>query len=261
MLTLKETLDTLKKLGHNPDKRLGQNFLVDKNIVEKSVALAELTPGERVVEVGPGLGTLTGAILATGAKLTSIERDTRLLEYLNETFPALTLLHADATQVDYAQFGEFKIVANLPYAVSSPLLEKFLAALPQRMVLMVQRELAERYCATAGKHFSGLSIFLQSAYQLKIAHIVSRRCFFPPPRVESCLLVLERRVKPITFATERQKLIRSMFLNRRKQLKKAAEADPASAAWFEKLLSEGKIKPTARAEEIPLEHWQRLAVL
>lgn len=259
MLTLKETLDTLKTLGHNPDKKLGQNFLVDKNIVEISVSLAELEKDERVVEIGPGLGTLTGAIAATGARLTVIEKDARLLGYLQEHFPALEIIHADATQVDYAQFWAFKIVANLPYAVSSPLLEKFLAALPRRMVVMVQRELAERYCATTGKSFSALSIFLQSAYRLKIAHIVSRRCFFPPPKVESCLLVLERREKPVIFSPERQKLIRSFFLNRRKQLRKAAMENEASRAWWEELVREGKIKETARAEEIPLALWQRLA--
>ena len=259
MLTLKETLDTLRTLGHEPRKSYGQNFLVDKNIVQVALRLAELQPGERVVEVGPGLGTLTEAILASGAQLTSIEKDGSFIEYLKNKFPTLTLIHEDATRVEYGQFGQFKIVANLPYAVSSPLLEKFLYALPGRMVLMVQKELAERYCATGGKNFSALSIFLQSAYTLKLAHKVSRSCLFPRPTVDSALLLLERKERPIVFAPERQRMVREMFLNRRKQLKKAAAENEITGAWFERLVEEKKILPTARAEEIGLEAWQRLA--
>jgi 16S rRNA (adenine1518-N6/adenine1519-N6)-dimethyltransferase len=259
MLTLKETLDTLKLLGHEPNKKLGQNFLIDKNIVAKSVELADLKAGERVVEIGPGLGTLTGAIVSAGGNLTCIEQDTSLLPYLTEKFPSVHFINDDATQIDYKRFGDFKIIANLPYAVSSILLEKFLFGLPSQMVLMVQRELAERYCAREGKSFSALSIFLQSAYQLQIAHIVSRKCFLPRPKVESCLLVLKRIEKPIIFSAELQKIIRTLFINRRKQLRKAAEANPISKVWFNKLVEEEKIKETARAEEIYLELWQRLA--
>ncbi len=265
MLTLKETLDTLKKLGHNPNKSFGQNFLVDKNIVEKSVAIAQLKPGENVVEIGPGLGTLTSALLATGAKLTSIERDTHLLPYLEDTFAGnlksgqFKIISEDATQVDYAAFGrDYKIVANLPYSVATPLLERFLWGLPRSMTLMVQRELAERYSASSGKAFSAISIFLQSAYEGGIAHYVGRKCFFPPPAVDSVIVHYTLRENPVIFPPEVQRLVRSLFLNRRKQLRKAAEADPRSAGWFQELVASGKIKPTARAEEIHTELWQKL---
>lgn len=241
----------------------GQNFLVDKNIVLRSVELGDLKPGEQVVEIGPGLGTLTSALLMKDVKLKVIEKDTHLIPYLNETFPQekftdFEIISADATKVDYRKFAEFKIVANLPYAISSILLEKFLLALPNRMVLMVQRELAQRYMATRGKHFSALSIFLQSAYKIKIGHTVSHSCFFPRPKVDSCLLVLERLEKPIIFEIEMQKTIRSLFLNRRKQLKKAAAEHELTKEWFEKLVVENKIKATTRAEEIPLGLWQEL---
>jgi len=282
MLTFKETIDTLKKLGHEPNRLYGQNFLVDKNIVLKTLQIAKLATGEAVVEVGPGLGTLTSALLEAGARLTSIEKDAHLLPYLRETFPSeryplFTLMHADATEVDYNAFNfsaatplplapkgkGFKVVANLPYAVATPLMEKFLLGRPVSMTLMVQRELAERWAAAGGKAFSAFSIFLQSAYDLGkaggIAHPVGRKCFFPAPKVDSALVHYTLKPKPIVFPPERQRLVRGMFLNRRKQLRKAAEANPVSAAWFGRLLEEGKIKPTARAEEIELALWQRLA--
>jgi len=123
----------------------------------------------------------------------------------------------------------------------------------------VQRELAERYMATRGKEFAGLSIFLQSAYDIRIGISVPPTCFYPAPKVNSCLVVLERKGAPVIFAPERKKLIRSLFLNRRKQLHKQAHINSITAAWFDALVAEGAILPTARAEEIPLEYWQRLA--
>ena len=299
MLTLKETLDTLKKLGHNPNKSFGQNFLVDKNIVGKTIEISKLTPDDRVIEIGPGLGTLTSAILATGAKLVSIERDTHLLPHLQETFAGnlktgqFQIINQDATKVDYTQFKSntthplppptrrgdiiganaplplvsiwgktpeygFKIVANLPYSVATPLLERFLLGLPQSMTLMIQREPAERWAATSGKQFSAISIFLQSAYEGGIAHSVGRKCFFPPPAVDSVIVHYELKRHPVIFPPERQRLVRTLFLNRRKQLRKGAQTSPISKEWFEELLKEGKIKPTVRAEEIELIDWQAL---
>lgn len=269
MLTLRQTIEVLQKLGHNPNKSFGQNFLVDKNIVEKSVSLACLSQADNVVEIGPGLGTLTSAILSTGARLTSIERDTHLLPYLRETFAKETatgqfqIINEDATKVNYSTFCTFKIVANLPYAVATALLEKFLLGLPVSMTLMVQRELAERWAASSGKAFSAISIFLQSAYEITghagIAHAVGRKCFFPSPAVDSALVHYTLRPNPITFSFTRQRLIRRLFLNRRKQLRKVAESDAASAQWFNRLVDEKKISPTARAEEISPELWQQLA--
>jgi 16S rRNA (adenine1518-N6/adenine1519-N6)-dimethyltransferase len=265
MLNKAQTLEILTRLGHNPKHTLGQNFLIDKNIVAKAVRLADLSADDRVLEIGPGLGTLTEAILATSASLTSIEMDRGFAGYLRETFADYiargkwTLIEADATKVELGEIKFNKVVANLPYAVSSLLLAKFLEAAPERMVLMVQRELADRYCATSGKHFSALSIFLQSAYALKIANPVPPTCFYPPPKVQSCLLLLTRLPSPIFFAPARQKLIRSLFLNRRKQLRKAAAEDAVSQQWFAGLVADGLIAETARAEEIPLAAWQKLA--
>ena len=167
-----ETRALLERLGHRPRHTLGQNFLVDGNIVRKSLELARVGPGDRVVEIGPGLGTLTAALLAAGAEVWAVERDAALHRHLAASlapeFPGrLHLIEGDAMDLPLAglEAGEFKIVANLPYAIATPWLDAVLeGALPQRMVLMLQREAAQRYTARpGGKSFGAISVFLQSA--------------------------------------------------------------------------------------------------
>jgi len=168
------TRELLEALDHLPNKKLGQNFLVDGNIVRKSIELAEIDEGSSVVEVGPGLGTLTRAILGSGAKLWAVERDSTLAEYLRDKVvpqqPNFDLTEGDCLDHPRAGLPEelaesgFKIVANLPYAVSTPWMEAIISGpLPQRMVLMLQKEAADRYIADSGiKNFGAISIFLQA---------------------------------------------------------------------------------------------------
>ena len=161
------TRELLARLGHQPKRFLGQNFLVDGNIVRKSLELAQIAAGDRVVEVGPGLGTLTGALLEAGAEVWAVEKDRHLHQHLEETLvPAsagrLHLLEGDAVEHPLAGYGggypgtasecpPFKVVANLPYAISTPWMDAVLAGpLPERMVLMLQQEAAQRYAAKPG---------------------------------------------------------------------------------------------------------------
>ena len=138
-----------------PSKKLGQNFLVDANIVRKSLELADVRAGDVVVEVGPGLGTLTGALLERGAKVYAVELDKRLYSHLTEYFadcPNLSLINADAVNRPLAalpdEVADFKIVANLPYAISTPWLDEVLSGkLPSKMSLMLQKEAALRFAA------------------------------------------------------------------------------------------------------------------
>ncbi|TVP77509.1 MAG: hypothetical protein EA353_10240, partial [Puniceicoccaceae bacterium] len=158
--------------------------------------------------------------------------------------------------------SSFKIVANLPYAVSSPWMEAVLTGeLPVRMVLMLQKEAAERYAATHGhKTFGAISIFLQSAYELHSKHHVAAQCFHPAPKVDSVLLRLDRKPEAIRFSAAARDCIRRIFTQRRKQLGALCKRDPEpqAAAWFEQLLDSG-ISPTIRPEELPIQHWQELA--
>jgi 16S rRNA (adenine1518-N6/adenine1519-N6)-dimethyltransferase len=270
-LTPSETRSLLARLGHAPRRALGQNFLVDGNIVRKSLELAQVAPGDSVVEVGPGLGTLTEALLGAGAEVWAVERDRVLHAHLEEGLAArhpggLHLIEGDAVEHPLAglpadRAPEAKVVANLPYAISTPWMDGVLSGpLPRRMVLMLQKEAADRYCASPGTGgFGAISIFLQAAYEAAPGHPVSAACFHPRPDVDSFLLHLVRLPRPHRFEAADKALVRRCFQQRRKQLLSVVrDAAPArSAAWRELLVSAG-FPTTVRAEEIPTDLWIRL---
>jgi 16S rRNA (adenine1518-N6/adenine1519-N6)-dimethyltransferase len=274
------TRDVLASLGHHPKRSLGQNFLVDGNIVHKSVSLAGVAPGDTVIEIGPGLGTLTDALLTAGATVYAIERDERLYAHLTETllpqYPErLHLLFGDAVEHPLAAFNPatdpsapsattFKIVANLPYAIATPWLDGILTGpLPATLVLMLQQEAAQRYAASPGsKSFGAISIFLQAAYAIAPGHKVPAACFHPRPDVESYLLHLVRRPAPFTFDRPTKSVIRGCFQQRRKQigsLLRHLVPPPIAAAWLEHLRSVG-LSALSRPEDIPVSAWQHLVV-
>jgi 16S rRNA (adenine1518-N6/adenine1519-N6)-dimethyltransferase len=265
------TRDLLASLGHTPKRFLGQNFLVDGNIVRKSLELAQVAPGDTVVEIGPGLGTLTGALLEAGADVWAVEKDRTLHAYLTETlaprYPqTFHLVEGDAVELPLAALTggparEIKIVANLPYAISTPWLDAVLSGpLPARLVLMLQLEAAQRYGAVPGtKQFSAISIALQSAYEIAPGHTVAAACFHPRPDVDSHLLHLVRRPTPFVFAPETKALMRACFQQRRKQLGALLRGrlPDGGAAWFAALAAVG-LGPRSRPEEVPAALWQRL---
>jgi len=271
------TRDLLSQLGHQPKRFLGQNFLVDGNIVRKSLELAEVGAGDAVIEIGPGLGTLTQALLGAGAEVWAIEKDRRLHAHLSETlalqFPErFHLLEGDAVEYPLAGFpgttgaGErsFKVVANLPYAIATPWLDEVLAGpLPVRLVLMLQQEAAQRYAAQPGtKSFGAISVFLQAAYAVVPGHRVAAACFFPRPDVESHLLNLVRRPDPFVFPAPVKALIRGCFQQRRKQIGALLRArlPVGSPNWAELLRSAGLSEQT-RPEAIPVGWWVQFSSL
>lgn len=268
-LSPSSTRDLLGRLGHSPRRFLGQNFLVDGNIVRKSLELAQVGPGDRVVEIGPGLGTLTSALLEAGAEVWAIEKDPTLHAHLAAALapvhPGLHLVEGDAVEHPLAGLTPndlaFKIVANLPYAISTPWMDGVLSGpLPARMVLMLQLEAAERYAAGPGtKTFGAISIFLQSAFAVAPGHRVAAACFHPRPDVDSCLLHLVRRDQPFRFAPAVKALIRACFQQRRKQLGALLRGrlPDGGAAWFERLGAAG-LSPRSRPEEVPVALWQEL---
>ncbi len=272
LLSPSETMKLLIKIEHLPKKKLGQNFLVDANIVRKSLELAELKEGENVVEVGPGLGTLTGAMLKVGAKVFAVELDKNLHQFLSETYKAdknFSLINADAIDLPLAMLPEnelnFKIIANLPYAISTPWLDKVLSQknLPQMMSLMLQKEAAERFIAKENsRDFAPISIFLGSAYEVKPMHKVSAACFYPKPNVDSALLPLKLKSAPYIFSPAVKNLIRKIFLTRRKQIGSIVKNLDADASkllniWFDENSQHGLDK-TFRPENISLAFWRTL---
>lgn len=265
------TRELLKQLEHFPNKKLGQNFLVDGNIVRKSVELAELDADSVVVEVGPGLGSLTRALLDSGASVWAVERDATLAAHVRAnvlpTHPKLHLTEGDCLDFPLAGLppecacAGYNIVANLPYAVSTPWMDAVLAGeLPERMVLMLQKEAGDRYAAPHGsKTFGAISIFLQSAFTVHGKHLVSAQCFHPAPKVDSVLLRLDRKADAVRFSPAARECARRIFTQRRKQLGALCKRDPQAEAlaWFQDLLEQG-VPPTIRPEDLPIEHWQLL---
>ncbi|MGB0370399.1 MAG: 16S rRNA (adenine(1518)-N(6)/adenine(1519)-N(6))-dimethyltransferase RsmA [Opitutales bacterium] len=270
LLNLTSTKALLESLGHSPQKKLGQNFLVDANITRKSLALADVQAGERIVEVGPGLGTLTRALLEAEAQVFAVEKDNTLHAYLKaELAPKhanFTLMHGDAVEHPLAMLdpGEapFKIVANLPYAITSPWMDAVLdRELPTTLSLMLQEEAADRLCAEPGtKSVGALTIDVALAFEKVGIHKVPAQCFYPPPAVGSVLLVLKRRERPHRLSKTTRATIRFCFTQRRKQIGALLKKCPESiiSQNYEYLLRQAGIDPKLRPEDIQIEQWVKL---
>ncbi len=260
-------------LDVTPTKKLGQNFVVDANTVRKIVAAAGVSAGDRVVEIGPGLGSLTLAILETGAGVTAVEIDHRLAARLPATAAAhgvaedrLTVVDADALRVTDLPGRPTVLVANLPYNVSVPVLLHFLETFPylSRGVVMVQAEVAERLAAPPGSKVYGSPSVKAAWYGTwRLAGTVSRQVFWPVPNVDSLLVAFERDPVPrgddglraTTFG-----LVDAAFGQRRKMLRQALSPilGGSSAAASEALEAVG-IDPTLRGEQLGVDDFVRLA--
>ena len=274
-LSPSETTSLLERLGHLPKKKLGQNFLIDGNIVEKSLQLADLPASGDVVEIGPGLGTLTRKLLDSGQTVHSVEIDYRLAENIEKTETEaiqqgkLILSRADAVKMPLGSLPDsvtnYAIVANLPYAISSAWLESVLNTqrLPTRMVLMMQKEAVERIWAKPGtKEYHALSIFISNTYQLTEKHAVSRKCFYPAPAVDSMLIRMDLKEDAFLFSSATRALIRKIFTQRRKQLGSLARKEaPGIKEIILQWLAQGEHPSSSRPEQIPSSDWKRLGEL
>jgi 16S rRNA (adenine1518-N6/adenine1519-N6)-dimethyltransferase len=191
---------TLKLAGLHPRHGLGQNFLADVDVLEGILREADPAPGRRVLEIGPGLGFLTGGLLSAGAAVTAVELDKGMASFLLHTYATevedgrLRLIEGDALDQDLVGLLEppYDVVANLPYQITSPVLHRLLGKPPrgEQLVLMLQREVAERVAAEPGD-MSYLSVFVQYHAKARVAFRVPREAFEPAPKVESAVLVLE----------------------------------------------------------------------
>jgi 16S rRNA (adenine1518-N6/adenine1519-N6)-dimethyltransferase len=261
------------ELDVTPTKKLGQNFVVDANTVRKIVHVAGVRPGERVVEVGPGLGSLTLAILEAGASVTAVEIDHRLAERLPETAAAhgvepgaLTVIDADALRVRDLPGDPTVLVANLPYNVSVPVLLHFLETFPglQRGVVMVQAEVGERLAASPGSKVYGAPSVKAAWYgPWRLAGTVSRQVFWPVPNVDSVLVAFERDAAPRGDETLRARTFRiidAAFQQRRKMLRQAlSQVLGGSAAAASAVLEQAGVAPTARGEDLAVDDYVRVA--
>ncbi|HJQ01095.1 MAG TPA: 16S rRNA (adenine(1518)-N(6)/adenine(1519)-N(6))-dimethyltransferase RsmA [Jatrophihabitans sp.] len=261
------------RLGIRPTKTLGQNFVHDPNTIRRIVRTAELAPGEHVLEVGPGLGSLSLGLLATGSRLTAIEIDARLAEQLPRTVAQLqpdaadrlTVVQADALAVrDLPNPQPTALVANLPYNVAVPVLLNLLAAFEsiRHGLILVQLEVAERLAAVPGSKSYGVPSAKLAWYgPARRVGLVPRSVFWPVPNVESGLVRFQRAAPPTPTADRDQvfAVIDAAFAQRRKMLRTALAGWAGSAAVAEELLIAAGVEPTARGETLDVDAFARIA--
>jgi 16S rRNA (adenine1518-N6/adenine1519-N6)-dimethyltransferase len=226
-----EVKAVLESIGKRPTKRLGQHFLLDDRIVERQVELASLNKGEKVLEIGPGIGNLTDEILKHDVKLVTVEQDAAFCEFLKRRFgERMEVIHADAVQAFLPEFD--KVVSNLPYQISSPIIFKLLGHDFRVAVLMLQREFAERMVARYGSSDYGrLSVGVYYRADCEIVMNVSRNAFWPQPKVDSSIVRLRPRPPPFKVSDEETffKVTRAIFSHRRKKASNSLQTDPAVA--------------------------------
>lgn len=252
------------------DKKLGQNFLIDENIVRNIVAAAELSDKDTVLEVGPGIGTLTQGLAESGASVVAVELDKRLLPVLDTTlegYDNVRIVNGDILQVDIMQtvgVDEFKVCANLPYYITTPiifaLLEKRLPM--ERLVAMVQKEVAERMAAKpGGKDYGALSVAIQYYTEPEIAFIVPPSSFIPAPSVDSAVIVCKRREKPPVEVCDEAlffRAVKAAFSLRRKMLNNSLKNMGIKGEQVAKWLELAGVDGKRRAETLSLEDFAAL---
>jgi len=266
----------LAEHGVRPSRALGQNFLADPNTARRIVALAGVGPGDRVLEIGPGIGSLTVALVDTGAEVVALEIDRHLVPLLEAVvagMPNVRVVRDDALTVPWdAVLGPdspddpaqtWHCVSNLPYNVATPVVVRLLEECPRVMhlLLMVQREVGERLAAGPGDDAYG-AVSVKVAYYTtaRVVGTVPATVFFPTPKVESALVRLERRPAPPVDVPSPDALftiVRAGFAQRRKMLRSALR--PLLGARTEAVLTAAGVRPDARAEVLGLDEWAALA--
>jgi len=262
----------LAEMDFHPSRTLGQNFLIDFNILTILLDAAELNHRDGVLEIGPGLGVLTEGLINRAGRVVAVEKDERLFHWLEkrfEDFPQLSLHHADALDLNLDALlaqGLNKVVANLPYGIASRLLMDVLncAHPPERIVVTVQWEVARRFAAAPSSRDYGLvSVPAQLAYAVAVHKRISPTCFWPSPEVTSAILLMIRRPQPLVALPDPQALLdllKFCFSHRRKQLGTILRHLPAVGDRAADVLARLGLAPTDRPENLAPADWARLVI-
>ncbi len=274
------TQEILKKYGFSFKKSLGQNFLIDPNILRNIVSHAELTKDSAAIEVGPGIGALTEHLARAAGKVISFEIDQRLLPVLEDTlspYDNVEIIHSDILEANIQEiwkeklsdFQDVMVVANLPYYVTTPILLKLLMErLPLRgMVVMMQKEVADRITAKPGtKAYGSLSIAIQYYMMAEVAMTVPKTVFMPPPNVDSAVIKLTRHEKPPVKVLDEDfffQVSRGSFIQRRKTIINNLQASLPNGKEKKDLIIQAlhnvDIEPTRRGETLTIEEFGKLA--
>jgi 16S rRNA (adenine1518-N6/adenine1519-N6)-dimethyltransferase len=268
------TRKELIKYGLFPKKSLGQHFLVDRNILNKVIQAAEVEKGDVILEVGPGLGEMTIALAHQAKKVVAIEIDSKLtaiLEKKMKDYTNVEVVNSDILKVDFNQFLKkedhpIKVVANLPYQISTPLLFRFIESkeIFSSFTLMLQKEVAERMVASpGGKEYGPLSIFIQMASDVWICFFIKPSAFFPPPEVESAVVQMVWKERPIIELQNEEwfkKVVKACFGYRRKILINALKhSELTLPESIELKMDEIGIDPRRRPETLTIQEFISLA--
>jgi 16S rRNA (adenine1518-N6/adenine1519-N6)-dimethyltransferase len=261
----------LRDYGLRPRQRLGQRFLADEGVLERIVAAAEIVPADTVLEVGPGLGTLTRALAKRAGRVIAVELDDHLVAILHQRLsdcPNVTIVQGDILQLAPAELvgphTPYLVVANLPYYITSPVLRHFLEATrpPERLVLMLQKEVAQRLLATPGQ-MSLLAVSVQFYARPRLVGYAPASAFYPRPQVDSAIVrldIYDQPPVPVDDVPRFFRVVAAGFSQPRKQLKNAlAHALGLPLATVVEALTAAEIAPQQRAESLSLSDWARLA--
>ncbi|MGM0440079.1 MAG: 16S rRNA (adenine(1518)-N(6)/adenine(1519)-N(6))-dimethyltransferase RsmA [Chlamydiota bacterium] len=263
---IKELQSYLESLGTRPKKSLGQNFLVDNNILDKIINTADIRPGEVVLEIGPGPGALTEKLLEAGATVIAVEKDKLFARGLQRLEGSLKIVNDDIMETDLTSLlpkgAPVKVVANIPYNLTTPIIEKLLLHSDSfsSIILMVQNEVALRCTAPPNtSEYSSLTIFLGFYSQVDYAFKVGRKCFLPPPKVDSAIIRLVLRNPPLPQKLHQDffMLTRTAFQQKRKMLRSSLRKIYSPKQVMEALESIG-CSPQARPQELSLRSFTAL---
>jgi 16S rRNA (adenine1518-N6/adenine1519-N6)-dimethyltransferase len=273
-----EIKNFFKKYKISPEKWLGQNFLISKNVLRKIVEAAEISKKDTILEIGPGIGNLTIELAKRAKKVIAVEKDKRMIEILKENlkdYKSVEIVQGDILKLEPKSYElkakSYKIVANIPYYLTSRLIRKFLETKnkPKSMVLMVQKEVAQRICAKPPK-MNLLAVSVQFYAKPKIISFVPKNCFWPKPKVDSAILkiVPEDRIQKISdrknfalgqFEKLFFKIVKAGFSQPRKQLvNNLSDGLKLNKEKAKKWLLENGLKPEQRAETLKIEDWLNL---
>ena len=265
------TRHILNRFGIRTQKKLGQHFLVDESVVRRIAASLQLQPDMPVLEIGPGIGTLTQFLAMTGACITAVELDRRCIEIMGTTLKAynnIRIVQGDVLNLDFAELmgaGPFQIAGNLPYYITTPIVMKILEGqVPaEKMVFMVQKEVADRMVSAPGsKEYGALSVAVQYHTEAVKLFEVPSAAFMPPPAVDSAVILCTKRAQPpvdVPSAKLFFRVVRAAFGQRRKTLANALQGGGFSREEMTAMLQETGIKGERRGETLSLEEFAALS--
>ncbi|MFH1582602.1 MAG: 16S rRNA (adenine(1518)-N(6)/adenine(1519)-N(6))-dimethyltransferase RsmA [bacterium] len=266
-MSLNYVKDILKKYTISPSKGLGQNFLIDKEAVKRVIKAAELNSEDIVLEIGPGLGVLTQELAKKVTNVIAVEKDLKMVEILKETlkdFHNIEIIQGDIRKIDLKNYHlpkNYKVVANLPFYLTAPIIRRFLEldeVSPQLMVLVIQKEVGQRICAKPPE-MSILAVSVQFYAKPEIISFIPRTSFWPKPKVDAAVIKITNITKPSLTEDLFFKIVKAGFANPRKQLiNNLSKKLLLNRTKVENWLLKNKIQPERRAETLKVEDWVKL---